>query len=97
MQFLGSAVLSMYCHYICVDVERCRRAPEEQHKGIPAVPAHTSPSSGAQLQCVSVLSNRMRCKEGELQMYTHLQGCDLIGIGGGMALLECWDGRTWAL
>ena len=56
------------------------RAPEEQHKGIPATPASKSASLGAQLKCLYANAHSMGNKEEELETFTCLQGYELIGI-----------------
>ncbi|KAK4817029.1 hypothetical protein QYF61_026035 [Mycteria americana] len=57
-----------------------RRAPEEQHKRIPANPASKSASSGAQLKCLYVNAHSTGNKQEELEMCARLEGHDLIGI-----------------
>lgn len=57
-----------------------RRAPEEQHNGIPATPSSKSGSSGAQLKFLYANACSIGSKHEELETCTHLQGCDHIGI-----------------
>lgn len=53
-----------------------RRAPEEQHRGIPAAPA----SLGTQLTCLCVSACSTGNKQEELGTCTRLSGYDLTGI-----------------
>ena len=70
-----------------------RRAPEEQHKGIPATPASKSASLGAQLKCLYANAHSMGNKQEELEVCTRLQGYDLIGITE-----TWWDGSyDWSV
>ncbi|XP_010293539.1 PREDICTED: uncharacterized protein LOC104627127, partial [Phaethon lepturus] len=62
------------------------RAPEEQHKGIPATPASKSALSGAQLKCLCANTHSIGNKQEELDKCVCLQGYDLIGIE------TWWDG-----
>ncbi|GAB0181548.1 hypothetical protein GRJ2_000620100 [Grus japonensis] len=70
-----------------------RRAPEVQHKVIPATPANQSASSGAQLKCLYANDHNMGNKEEELETCACLQDCDLIGITE-----MWWDGSyDWSV
>ncbi|GAB0204837.1 hypothetical protein GRJ2_002949300 [Grus japonensis] len=62
-------------------------------KGIPATPASKSASSGAQLKCLYANTCSMDNKQEALEICTHLQGCNLIGITE-----TRWDGSyDWSV
>lgn len=50
-----------------------RRAPEVQHRGIPATPDSKEALSGAQLKCLYANAHSMGSKQEELERYTNLQ------------------------
>lgn len=61
-----------------------RRAPEEQHKGIPVTPVSKLASLGAQLKCFYKDARSVGYKQEKLEICSLLRGCDLIGI------METW-------
>lgn len=57
----------------------CKRAPEEHHKGIPAIPDSKSALLGAKPKCFYANKHSMGSKQGQLETCAHLQGWDIIG------------------
>lgn len=57
----------------------CRGAPEENHKGFPAIPANKSTLLGANPKCFYANEQSMGNKQ-ELETYAHLQDCDIFGL-----------------
>lgn len=57
-----------------------KKAPEEQHEGIPATPVSKSASSRAQLKCLYANTHNMENKQGKLEMCACLQDYDFTGI-----------------